>query len=84
MNGRRPPGQVGRVAGDGRARLDEPEAGRPDPGLGDQPLDVPDGEEVVEAAFLLARDDERLPLPVLREEALALDRRERAVESERS
>ena len=40
MNGDRPPRQVGRVAGHGRARLDEPEAGRPDPGLGDQPLDV--------------------------------------------
>ena len=50
--GRRPPGEVGRVAGDRRARLDEPECRRPDPGLGDQPLDVPHGEEVVEAAFL--------------------------------
>ena len=81
VNGRRPPGEVGRVARDGRARLHEPEARRPDGGLGDQPLDVPGGEEVVEPAFLLARDDERLLLPVLREEALGLDRRDRAVES---
>ena len=81
---RRPPGEVGRVARHRRARLHEPEARRPDPRLGDQPLDVPHGEEVVETAFLPARDDERLPLPVLREEALGLDRRNRACREPRA
>ena len=71
---RRPPGEIARVAGDRLARLDEPERRLADPRLGDQTLDVPRGEEVVEAAFLPARDDERLPLPVVGEEPLGFER----------
>ena len=40
---------------------------------GDAPLDLGDRQQVVEAALLVAWDEEGLPLPVLTEEALGFD-----------
>jgi hypothetical protein len=45
----------------------------------DEPLDVRDGEEVVETAALRARNDERPLLPVFGEELLGGDRVDRAL-----
>jgi hypothetical protein len=72
----RPPGDVARVLRerDLRARLDQAEAGKAQAARADEPLDVRDGEEVVETALLTSRDDERLLLPVLLEELPDADR----------
>jgi hypothetical protein len=77
--GRRSPGDVRRVGRDiePRARLGETEAGVPEPAGGEKPLDVRDGQEVVEATLLGPRDDERLLLPVAVEELLGGDGVER-------
>jgi len=40
----------------------------------DAPLDLADRQEVEEAALLVTRDEEGLPLPELTEEALGFDR----------
>jgi hypothetical protein len=76
---RRPPREVGRVGRDVelRARLGEPEAGVAEPSGREKPLDVRDGQEVIEAALLGPGDDERLLLPVAACELLGGDRVER-------
>jgi hypothetical protein len=78
--GLRAPREVGRVGGDIelRAGLGEAEAGKAEAAGAEEPLDVRDGQEVVEATFLRARDDERSLLPVALEELLDGDRFERA------
>jgi len=74
--GRGPPREILRVRRDLELRsgLREPEAGKAQPARREKPLDVSGGEEVVETALLGPWDDERLLLPVLREEVLARDR----------
>ena len=62
------------------ALADESERRVADRRRADEPLDVSLREEVVEAARLAAGDDERLPLPVLREERLGADGIEAALE----
>ena len=78
----RAPGDVVRVVArrQRRAVLHQPERRHPDRGLADEPLDVGDVEESREALALLARDDERSPLPVLVEEARLAERVERQPE----
>jgi hypothetical protein len=70
--GVRSPRQVGRVVleGDLLARPDQPERRIANSSRADEPLDVGLGEEVVETARLVARDDERLPFPPLGEELI--------------
>jgi hypothetical protein len=76
-----PPRDAGRVRAELELRpcLDEAEAGVAKAARADEPLDVRDGEEVVETAALRARNDERLLLPVLGEELLGGDRVDRAL-----
>jgi hypothetical protein len=66
----RSPRQVGRVVLEGNllARPDETERWIANSTRADEPLDVGLREEVVEAARLVARDDERPPFPPLGEE----------------
>jgi hypothetical protein len=80
---RRPPGKVDGVVVDLElgAFLDEPESREADAARADEPLDVGEGQEVVEAALLRPRDDKRLLLPVLGEKLLRRDRVETASES---
>src|SRR6185436_6923538 len=81
----RPPGDLARVLGlrDRPALLDQPEARRAQPAGGDQPLDVRDREEIVEAPLLGARHGERPLLPVLGEELVGVDRLDAAGERTR-
>jgi hypothetical protein len=46
----------------------------PEPAGRDAPLDFGERKEIEEAPLLVARDEERLLLPVLTEEALGFDR----------
>jgi hypothetical protein len=66
----RSPRQVGRVVLEGNllARPDEAERWIANSTRADEPLDVGLREEVVEAARLVACDDERVPFPLLGEE----------------
>ena len=79
---RRAPGDVAAVLADGElpAFADEPEGRIPDRGGADEPLDVRFREQVVEAAALVSRHDERALLPVLVEERRGVDRVETARE----
>jgi hypothetical protein len=72
----RPPRDILRVRGDLElgARLGETEARVAKPAGREQPLDILDGEEVVEEAPLGSWDDERLPLPIAVEELLGGNR----------
>ena len=63
-----------------RAVHNQPERRHPDRGFADEPLDLGDVEQSPEALALLARDDERLSLPVLVEEARLAERVERQPE----
>ena len=70
-----PPGDVGGVGADVElpTLAHQPESGIADRRGADQPLDVGLGEEVVEAARLVPRDDERPLLPMLGEERVGGD-----------
>jgi len=73
--GRRPPGKAFRVRADVEflTRFDQTKRWIAEASRAEKPLDVGNREEVVEASLLVARDDERLPLPVLGEELLRRD-----------
>jgi hypothetical protein len=77
---RRPPREIRRVRRDVelRAGLGEAKPRKAERAGREKPLDVGDGEEVVEATLLGPGDDERLLLPVAVEELLDGDRMERS------
>jgi hypothetical protein len=72
--GRRPRDVLRVVAEhDLRVLLDDPERWVPQATRREAPLDLGHRQQVEEAPLLVTRDEERLPLPVLTEEALGFD-----------